>query len=87
MKATGKWYFASSGRELREVGQRFMPSTPQTVIEAGLGWSMPPSRMQDTAVNRGRSGQFPLGYPIPYVFKGHLTEPKAAVVNFVPKQS
>lgn len=37
------------------------------------------------AVNRGSAGQNVANYPIPYCFEGHLTQPRAAQVNFVPK--
>jgi hypothetical protein len=52
----------------------------KTEIESVLGWNVEPW-MRHCALNRGRVGQFSIGYPIPYAFEGHITMPKAAIIN------
>jgi hypothetical protein len=58
---------------------------PKTEIEEALGWTPQFGRLRATVLNEGRAGQFPIGYPIPYAFEGHIKMPRAAEVNAVPE--
>jgi hypothetical protein len=77
MKASGNYFFFHHGKDLKRVA---VCAPIETEIEQVMGWNIEPW-MRHCALNRGRAGQFCLGYDIPYVFEGHLKKPKASEVN------
>lgn len=77
MRDAGTHYFINHGKALRSA----IPQSPRTELEEALDWNMPFGRMRASALNEGRSGQFFIGYPIPYVFEGRPLNMKVSVVN------
>lgn len=65
--------------------QLFAPDTPllreEQDVRVRSFSHLKPGRLYACAIQEGRVGQFTIGYPIPYVFEGHLREPRAAEVN------
>jgi hypothetical protein len=81
MKLSGTHYFINHGKDIRRAKQ----PDPQTEIQERFGWMPPFGRYRSSALNEGRVGQFTIGYPIPYAFKGHLKAPKALEINYEPR--
>lgn len=76
-KLRGEAYFINHGKDMRLNDDRARISQIET--EDGVLFLRWGGYMNSTLLNRGRSGQF--HYPIPYVYEGHLTMPRAARVN------
>jgi hypothetical protein len=81
LKAEGTHYFINCGKDIKRAKQ----PDPQTELQEKFGWMPPFGRYRSSALNEGRVGQFTIGYPIPYAFKGHLKSPKALEINYEPR--
>lgn len=95
MRDAGTHYFSDHGKKLRKI-VRFAQSKRSAVRKA-LGWQPRNARWRAAAMEEGRASCIGRGmnavqtggvgnYPVPPVFKGHVTMPNARAINSVPKQ-
>lgn len=76
LKKDKRGFFVNHGKDMCLIGQ----PEPLTAIEELTGWNTP-TGLKISVLHPGRCGQNIANYPIPYVFDGHLTDPKAYIVN------
>jgi hypothetical protein len=68
LSKAGQIYFINHGKDARVLRPI---QDERTDIEKVAGWKIM-REMLNTALNRGRVGQFCIGYPIPYAHEGRF---------------